>query len=68
MDEPTCKKHPNTKLVIRKGKRNQNFVVCPECKPGTAGTAAPSKKEPAPTPAAPEKKNQHTPWYDRPLI
>lgn len=67
---PHCKKHPNTELVIRQGKRNQNFVVCPECKPDLKA-ALPKADPPASTPAA-EKKNGKqpagVPWYDRIVI
>jgi hypothetical protein len=56
-------------MVIRQGKRNQNFVVCPECKPGSEKTVTPIE------PPAEEKKNgkQPTesgrrPWYDRPIL
>jgi hypothetical protein len=62
---PFCKKHPNTQLQIRKGKRNQNFVVCPECKP--LETSKPKES----TPLAPvtEKHNEpRKPWWDRSLF
>ena len=63
---PRCVKHPNTELVIRQGKRKQNFVVCPECKPEAASAAA------APVSVPAEKKNEpnkrETAWYDRPIF
>lgn len=67
---PFCKKHPKTELVIRQGKRNQNFVVCPECKPDPGkGTGSPKPAEPAAAAAA-EKKNEPTgkSFWDRPLF
>lgn len=71
---PFCKKHPSTELVIRQGKRKQNFVVCPECKPDSKTAAAPKTAPPAAPPAA-EKKNAEqksgsagVKWYDRVLI
>lgn len=67
---PFCKKHPKTELVIRQGKRNQNFVVCPECKPDVPkGTGSPKPAESKPAAAA-EKKNEQTgkSWFDRPLF
>lgn len=72
MPGPFCKKHPTVEMVIRKGKRNQNFVVCPECKPDPS-TA--TKTAPANEPPADEKKNGkqppesgRRPWYDRPIL
>jgi ribosomal protein L34E len=70
---PICKKHPNTELVIRQGKRNQNFVVCPECRPELS---AAKKTDPPATQPAEEKKNgkqptetePRRPWYDRPIL
>ena len=59
-----CKKHPETQLEIRKGKRNGHFVVCPECQKAK-GKPEPEPKKPEPTPArAPEqKKNADNFWW-----
>jgi hypothetical protein len=64
-------KHPNTELEIRQGKRKQNFVVCPDCKPEAAAAPAAAK------PATAEKKNGDAPengsgkerrWFDRQIF
>lgn len=65
-----CTKHPETEMIIRRGKRKQRFVVCPKCKPDP--NAATPKTDPPAAPAA-EKKNGKekpagVPWYDRPLF
>lgn len=66
---PKCKKHPATDLEIRTGKRNQNFVVCPECervkKPKeTKPDSKPAATAPAKDPE--QKKNDH--WFDRSIF
>ena len=69
---PFCKKHPNTELVIRQGKKNQNFVACPECRPELS--AAKKTDPPAKQPAEEKKNGQQKPesgsrpWYDRPIL
>jgi hypothetical protein len=66
-----CTKHPDTEMVIRRGKRKQRFVVCPKCKPDP--NPATPKTDPPAAPAA-EKKNGKelapavVAWYDRIII
>jgi hypothetical protein len=63
----TCSKHPNTELVIRQGKRKQNFVVCPECKPETATAAAPALEKK--TGGAPENgSGKERRWFNREIF
>jgi hypothetical protein len=67
-----CKKHPKVELQIRQGKRNQNFVACPECRPDLFADpktkTTPAAAPPA-TPAAPENKNGNpVKWYDRVIL
>lgn len=67
MADAFCKKHPTVKLEIRQGKRNQNFVVCPECKPAPGAT--PKTTPPAAAPAEQKQNgNESVPWYDRKLF
>lgn len=66
-----CKKHPQTEMIIRRGKNQQRFVVCPECKPDPATKNATPKTDPPAAKPAAEKKNEepgHVPWYDRIVI
>lgn len=61
-----CEKHPDTDLEIRKGKRNQKFVVCPKCKPNESKPDTKPADQPATTPE--QKKNEQRPWYDRSIF
>jgi hypothetical protein len=66
-----CKKHPTTELQIKKGKRNQNFVACPECRPDLFADPKPKAAEGTPA-TEPQKKNgkdsTKPKWYDRPIL
>lgn len=65
-----CKKHAKVPLEIGQGKRNQNFVFCPECRPDLAkpGSAKPAEPVPAPIGKKPNEQTGKIAWYDRPLF
>jgi hypothetical protein len=75
---PTCPRHPQENLIVRRMKRGGNFAVCPKCKPEPEPAAAPAPAAApgaAVTPAEPtqpaleQKKNaDKRAWYDRPII